>query len=119
MRIAGIAALVLALGGPAFAGEADVVAAKASALGGDQWRVDATVQHADSGWDHYANAFQVFGPDGTLLETRVLHHPHVNEQPFTRSVTVAIPAEATEITVRAVDSVHGEGGEAVVVTLAR
>ena len=111
--------LALCAASPALAGEADVIAAKASPMGGGQWRVDATVQHADTGWDHYANAFQVFAPDGTLLETRVLYHPHVEEQPFTRSVTVSIPGDVSEITIRAVDSVHGEGGAAVVVTLER
>jgi hypothetical protein len=102
---------------PVFAGEADVIAAKASHSGGTSWRVDATVEHADTGWDHYANAFEVLGPDGSILETRVLFHPHVNEQPFTRSVSVTVPEGVTQITVRAVDSVHGHGGAEVVVDL--
>lgn len=102
---------------PVIAGEADVIAAKVSNTGGNSWRVDATVEHADTGWDHYANAFEVLGPDGTLLETRVLYHPHVNEQPFTRSVSVTVPAGVTQIIVRAVDSVHGHGGAEVTVDL--
>ena len=102
---------------PAFSGEADVIDAKASHSGGTSWRVDATVEHADTGWDHYANAFEVLGPDGAVLETRVLFHPHVNEQPFTRSVSVTVPEGVTQITVRAVDSVHGHGGAETVVDL--
>jgi len=102
---------------PVMAGEADVIAAKASNSGGNSWRVDATVEHADEGWDHYANAFEVLGPDGTVLETRVLFHPHVNEQPFTRSVSVKVPEGVTQITVRAVDSVHGHGGAETTVDL--
>ena len=105
------------LASPVLAGEADVIAAKASHSGGTSWRVDATVEHADTGWDHYANAFEVLGPDGSILETRVLHHPHVNEQPFTRSVSVTVPEGITQVTVRAVDSVHGRGGAEIVVDL--
>ena len=42
-----------------------------------------TVQHADTGWDHYADAWEVLAPDGTVLGTRTLLHPHTDEQPFT------------------------------------
>lgn len=102
---------------PVNAEEADVIAATASNIGGSTWRVESTVQHADTGWDHYANAFEVLGPDGALLEKRVLFHPHVNEQPFTRSVTVIVPEGVTQVTVRAVDSVHGHGGAEMVLEL--
>jgi len=105
------------LASPVAAGDADVIAADATNTGGNSWRVNATVQHGDTGWDHYANAFEVLGPDGSVLETRVLYHPHVNEQPFTRSVSVAVPEGVTQITVRAVDSVHGHGGAEVTIDL--
>ena len=111
-------ALLALLPLPALAGDADVLDATAEALGGGQWRISATVQHADTGWDHYANGFEIVGPDGEVLGTRVLYHPHVEEQPFTRSHTLAIPEGITEITVRALDSVHGgEGGAEVTVPL--
>lgn len=108
---------LILLAAPAFAGEADVIDATAMNSGGNTWQVSATVQHADEGWDHYANAFEVLGPDGSVLETRVLFHPHVNEQPFTRSVSVTVPEGITQITVRAVDSVHGHGGAETTVDL--
>ncbi|MDV7340152.1 hypothetical protein RYZ26_11145 [Terasakiella sp. A23] len=69
-----------------------------------------SVKHADTGWDHYADNFEILSPDGTILATRVLHHPHVNEQPFTRSKSgVVIPKGLKEVDVRAHDSVHGYG----------
>lgn len=98
------------------AGEADVIAADALRSGG-QWTVNATIRHADTGWDHYANGFEILGPDGTVLGTRILHHPHVEEQPFTRSHRLALPEGITQITVRAIDSVHGTGGEEITITL--
>lgn len=101
--------------GAGSAGEADIIAAELHPEGGDRFRVSATVAHADTGWEHYADAFDVLGPDGTLLATRILHHPHVNEQPFTRSLSgVEIPTGIAEVTIRARDSVHGYGGAVVV-----
>ncbi len=95
----------------AVAGEADVVDVQVTALGDDRFRVDASVTHADEGWDHYADGWDVYDADGNLLGSRPLAHPHENEQPFTRSVTVTIPPTVERIEVRAKDSVHGEGGE--------
>ena len=95
----------------ATAGEANVVAAEMHQSNDGTYRFDVTVQHDDTGWDHYANAFQILDADGNVLGTRVLAHPHVHEQPFTRSISgVAIPDDVTEIVIRAVDSVHGTGG---------
>jgi len=72
--------------------------------------IQVTVAHGDTGWTHYADAFEISTPDGKVLNTRVLAHPHVNEQPFTRSAhSVNIPAGVSVILVRAKDSVHGWG----------
>ena len=78
--------------GAALAGEADVVGVEVSKESAGSYRFDVTVAHGDEGWDHYADAWDVVAPDGTVLGTRVLLHPHENEQPFTRSLgDVAIP----------------------------
>lgn len=92
------------------AGEADVVGVKVSKTGERVYRFDVTVRHGDTGWDHYADRWEVLAPDGTVLGVRVLAHPHENEQPFTRSLSgVEIPAGMTEVRVRAGDSVHKFG----------
>jgi len=102
----------------AAAGKADVVAVKAERTGARVYRFDVTVRHADKGWDHYADRWEVLAPDGTVLGSRTLFHPHVDEQPFTRSLDgVEIPAGISEVTVRAHDKVHGLGGRTVTVTL--
>lgn len=112
--------IVLALAAtPALAGPADVLKAEARSAGGG-WSFDVTVAHADTGWEHYADAWRVVGPDGTVYGTRTLLHPHVGEQPFTRSLSgVAIPVEVAAVRVEAHDLVHGWGGAAVEVTLPR
>lgn len=102
----------------AAAGEADVVAAEAARESDGTWRFRVTVRHADAGWDHYADRWQVETPDGRVLGTRVLLHPHENEQPFTRALGgVVIPPEVTEVVIRAHDSLHGDGGEGLRLTL--
>ena len=98
----------------AFAGEADVIEVEVRRIGGDTYKFDVTVRHADEGWEHFANKWEVTAPDGTVLGTRVLAHPHVEEQPFTRSLSgVKIPENLTEVIVRAHDLVHGYGGKTV------
>ncbi len=119
LGLAGI--LVIASGAiMAHAGEADVVDVKATRLGTNIFRFDVTVRHADTGWKHYANGWEVLGPDGKVLGKRTLYHPHVNEQPFKRSLSgVKIPSEINVVTVRAHDSVHGNGGREMQVRLPR
>ena len=103
---------------PVWAGEADVVDVQASKTSSATYSFDVTVQHADTGWDHYADKWEVLGPDGKVLGTRVLMHPHVNEQPFTRSLSgVQIPPGVKTVTVRAHDKVHGWGGKTMSVDL--
>lgn len=98
------------------AGEADVLDVAATPAGDGTWRFDVTVQHADTGWDHYADAWEVLGPDGAVIGTRTLLHPHTDEQPFTRSLAgVRIPDDVAAVTVRAHDSLHGHGGQALTV----
>jgi hypothetical protein len=111
------AAILFANSLPSLAGKADVIDAQAS-KSGDTWQISATVKHDDEGWKHYANSFQVLTMEGKVLGTRILFHPHVNEQPFTRSLSgVKIPATIKKIRVRAGDLVHGYGGREAVITL--
>ncbi|MEM6621063.1 MAG: hypothetical protein AAF674_02460 [Pseudomonadota bacterium] len=112
--------LALNLGiGSAFAGDVEVLAATAQA-NGNSWRFEVTVRHADTGWEHYADAWRIVGPDGTVYGTRTLHHPHVEEQPFTRSLAgVVIPPGVSTVMVQARDSVHGWGAATFSVDLPR
>jgi hypothetical protein len=119
-RLGWAPAMLLATVATAQAGEADVVDVTATAEGGGRWRFDVSVRHADEGWDHYADRWEVLSPEGTVLGTRTLLHPHETEQPFTRSLSgVAIPDGIDEVEVRAHDSVHGYGGATMWVRLGR
>ena len=113
-------ACLLLLLSESFAGEADVIEVKVRRMAADSWSFDVTVRHTDEGWKHYANKWDVISPDETILGTRILAHPHVDEQPFTRSLTgVKIPESIAKVTVRAHDLVHGYGGKTVTVEIPR
>ncbi len=53
-----------------------------------------------------------------MLGARVLLHPHVDEQPFTSSLSgVQIPQAIRTVRVRARDKVDGYGGREMVVSV--
>ncbi len=110
--------VVVVAASPAVAGEAHVENVKVAATGKNSFRFDVTVRHADEGWKHYADKWDVLAPDGSVLGTRTLYHPHVDEQPFTRSLSgVTVPDGIDEVTIRAHDSEHGYGGETMTVAV--
>lgn len=85
---------------------------------GSSWRADVTLKHADTGWEHYADAWRLVDASGKLIGTRVLYHPHVNEQPFTRSLgNIQIPEGTGVIFVEAHDKKHGWSPQRVKVDL--
>lgn len=98
-----------------FADDAAITDVKITPAGDGVYQVSVTLKHADTGWDHYANRWDVLDEDGNILGSRVLAHPHVNEQPFTRSLRVEIPASVKVVTIVAADSVHGDNEETVAV----
>ena len=115
-----IAAAVLVASTGAFAGKADVVDVKVRKEAGGTYAFDVTVKSDDTGWDKYADKWDVVGPDGKVLGTRTLLHPHEDEQPFTRDLTgVAVPPGVTSVSVRAHDKVEGYGGKEITVPLPR
>jgi hypothetical protein len=96
---------------PNMAGEVDVVNVVAQQTSAQTYRFDVTLRLADEGWDHYANKWDVVDPSGRVLGERILHHPHVNEQPFTRSLSsIKIPDDIDFVMIRGHDSVHLYGG---------
>ena len=116
--VAGFLILMLGLTGYSliYAGEAKIIDVKVECSSSCTFSV--TLEHGDEGWDHYANQWDVVTLDGSLLKSRVLYHPHENEQPFTRSVSgVKIPTGTKAVKIRAKDSKHGYSAEEYIVQL--
>jgi hypothetical protein len=106
--------------------DADVTFVRAAKADDGSWTFFVTVSHPDVGWEDYVDGWDVVLEDGTVTKpdpdspfTRLLLHPHENEQPFTRSQNgVIIPSSERFVIVRAHDLVDGYGGKTVTVDLA-
>jgi len=104
--------------GRAWAGDVSILDVQVRAQQDGRYSFSVTLKHADNGWDHYADRWEVLAPGGAILGTRVLLHPHVAEQPFTRSQSgVVIPAGLKFVDVRAHDKMHGYGPKVFMVML--
>jgi hypothetical protein len=105
--------------------DADVIFIRAVQDTDMTWTFHVTVEHPDTGWDDYADGWDVVLSDGTIVKrqdddrfTRLLLHPHETEQPFTRSQSqLVIPSDVTVVSVRAHDLVDGFGGREISVDL--
>ncbi len=107
---------LLLLSPASFAGEVSIVGVEVVCPSSCTFTV--TLEHTDEGWHHYADKWDVVTLDGRLLKSRVLHHPHENEQPFTRSLSgVLVPQGTSQVKIRARDSKHGYSKREVVVDL--
>ena len=111
-----LAALTIASAAYAEPPRIDNVSARQSSDG--TWRFDVTISHPDTGWDHYADGWRVLDMNGNELGMRVLHHPHVEEQPFTRSLSgVRIPEGSKQVQIQARDTPAGWNDSATKVNL--
>ncbi len=87
----------------------------------DTWSFDVTLTHNDTGWDHYADQWVIINSEtDEVLGTRVLAHPHVNEQPFTRSISnIIIDESVRHLEIRAKCTLHDYSGKSVLIDMDR
>jgi len=106
-------------------GDADVTNVFAREESDGLWTFHVSVKHDDVNWYDFADGWDVVLPDGTSVKpdpfgqfTRHIRHPHVHEQPFTRTQKeVEIPEGVDRVRVRAHDKKHGWGGQEIEVLL--
>lgn len=115
MKYAILAVLMSALPTLAEPPQIDAVKVRKS---GDSWRFDVTISHHDTGWDHYADAWRVLDMEGNQIAIRELAHPHVQEQPFTRSLSgVRLPEGTTQVQIQARDLPGGWNPTTTIIAL--
>lgn len=85
------------------------------------YNFSGTIRHNDTGWDNYVDKWVVLAPDRkVVLGERILSHPHVDEQPFTRTLRgVMIPDEVENVIIQAHVSDRGWNEETVSVKIPR
>lgn len=83
------------------------------------WTINVTISHEDTGWNHYADLWVVVNRDTEeILGSRVLAHPHVGEQPFTRGLSgVQIPEGTRFIEIRGKCNLHGFEGKRILINM--
>lgn len=109
-----VADLDLPVAQPLYSAHPEIQFVKARLDGDGTWNFNVTLAYPDTGWEDYADGWFVTTPDGDVLGRRVLLHPHVNEQPFTRSLGgVAIADDLTEVVVRSHNLISGYAPEVV------
>lgn len=112
---------------PKAPGDADVTNVFVKEERDGTWTFHVSVAHPDKGFADFADGWDLVTESGAVLKadptqrfTKVLRHPHVKEQPFTRTVKgIQLPSDTQRLTVRAHDSVGGFGGKEVQVNLQR
>ena len=94
---------------------ADVIAVDTAVAADGTLTFSVTIRSDDIGWEGYADRWEVVA-GAEVIGERVLTHPHVEEQPFTRSQS-GIVVNADEVVVRAHHSVGGFCGAEMVVSI--
>ena len=77
-----VAMLFALIPGIVSAGTTDVIKAKVSCQSDSTCQFTVTLSHADIGWDHYADRWEVLSLEGEVLGTRILYPPMWTSSPL-------------------------------------
>lgn len=82
------------------------------------WTFEVTISHNDTGWGHFSDAWRIVDENGKEIAIRELIHPHVKEQPLTRSLSgINLPLGSKRVGIQARDTQGGWGKEIKMVPL--
>lgn len=99
--------LLLVTAQTAFADNATITGVRTSQTDG-LWTFDVTITHEDTGWGHFSDAWRILDKEGKEIGLRTLIHPHVDEQPLTRSLSgIQLPPGTTEVGIQTRDTMNG------------
>jgi hypothetical protein len=90
------------------ANDVEILAAAIIHQSQGEYLINVKLQHQDTGWEHYADEWRIVDQHGNVLGSRVLLHPHIDEQPFTRALSnVKLDDSHQVIYIEAHDKQHG------------
>ena len=97
---------------------ADVRVKRDSADQSGIYHIKVVIEHEDTGWDDYVDAWEVVGSNGELLGVRPFFEPELDRnQTVTALAGVIIPEEVKTVTIRARKHPQGYQGDPVEVTI--
>lgn len=114
-----VSAFVFSLAGTAHAGEhapriADVQIKRDSPEQSGIYHIRVTIEHEDTGWDDYVEAWELHDPDGKIMAVRPFFEPELDQQQTVSALAgVVIPAEVKTVTIRARSHPVGLAGDPV------
>lgn len=82
------------------------------------YHVKVTIEHEDTGWDDYVDAWEIVGSDGSVLGVRPFFEPELDRgRTVTALAGVVISKDVKTVTIRTRKHPHGYQGAPVEVTI--
>lgn len=82
------------------------------------YHIRVTIEHEDTGWDDYVEAWEIAGPDGELLGVRPFFEPELDRtQTVSALAGVVIPEQIKTVTIRTRSYPDGLVGDPVEVQI--
>lgn len=82
------------------------------------YHISVTIEHKDTGWDDYVDAWEIVGSNGTLLGVRPFFEPELDEAKTVSALAgVVIPEDVKTVTIRTRKHPQGYEGEPVEITI--
>ena len=82
------------------------------------YHVKVTIEHEDTGWDDYVDAWEIVASDGSVLGVRPFFEPEMEQaKTVTALAGVVIPTDVKTVTIRARKHPQGYEGDPVEISI--
>lgn len=82
------------------------------------FHIKVVIEHQDTGWDDYVDAWEIVGLDGQLLGSRPFFEPALDQEKTVSALAgVVIPDDVKTVMIRARKHPQGYQGEPVEITI--
>jgi len=82
------------------------------------YHIKVTIEHEDTGWDDYVDAWEIVGADGTVLGVRPFFEPELERAKTVSALAgVVIPEDVKTVMIRTRKHPEGYTGDPVEITI--